>query len=200
MRVLLAEDQTMLRTALAGLLDLEPDFEVVAQVARGDEIVSEARRVEPDVALLDIELPGVSGIDATPALLEAVPGCTIVILTTFGRPGYLKRALEAGARGFLVKDAPVAQLAQQIRTVLDGSIVVDPGLAASALTVPSNPLSDRERDVLAVAADGASVAEIAGRLHLSHSTVRNYLSAAIGKTGTQNRVAAARAAEQNGWL
>src|SRR5690554_1393982 len=173
----------MLRTALATLLQLEPDIELVAQVDRGDEILEAARASAPDVALLDIELPGASGLDVAPQLLTEFPECTVVILTTFGRPGYLKRALEAGARGFLVKDAPVSQLAAQIRAAVGGSIVVDPALAASALASPPNPLTDRERDVLTAGSDGADIRSIAERLHLSESTVRNYLSSAIGKTG-----------------
>jgi two-component system response regulator DesR len=199
-KILLAEDQAMLRTALATLLDLEPDFELVAQVERGDQILAAARECEPEIALLDIELPGASGLDIAPQLLAEFPECTVVILTTFGRPGYLKRALEAGARGFLVKDAPVAQLAEQIRAAVAGSIVVDPALAASALASPPNPLTERERDVLAAGSDGSSVTAIAHTLHLSESTVRNYLSAAIGKTGTRNRTAAERVARDHGWL
>lgn len=200
MRILLAEDQAMLRTALATLLDLEPDFDLVAQVERGDEVLGAARASAPDIALLDIELPGTSGLDIAPQLLAEFPECTVVILTTFGRPGYLKRALEAGARGFLVKDAPVSQLAEQIRAAVAGSIVVDPALAATALASPPNPLTDREREVLAAGSDGSSIAAIAERLHLSESTVRNYLSAAIGKTGTHNRMAAERTARESGWL
>ena len=200
MRILLAEDQAMLRTALATLLDLEQDFELVAQVEHGDQIMAAARDCSPDIALLDIELPGASGLEVAPQLLAEFPECTVVILTTFGRPGYLKRALEAGARGFLVKDAPVSQLAEQIRAAAAGTIVVDPVLAASALSSPPNPLTGRERDVLAAGSDGSSIAGIAERLHLSESTVRNYLSSAIGKTGTRNRTAAERTARDNGWL
>jgi two-component system response regulator DesR len=200
MRILLAEDQTMFRTALASLLDLEADFEVVAQVARGDEIVAAAREARPDVALLDIEMPGASGLEVVPQLRREFPDCAVVMLTTFGRPGYLKRALEAGARGFLLKDVPVEQLAEQVRAIARGSIVVDPQLAASALATPQNPLTEREREVLSAGARGATVQEIADRLHLSQATVRNYLSSAIGKTGAQNRVGAARIAEHHGWL
>ncbi|HEY6800114.1 MAG TPA: response regulator transcription factor [Agromyces sp.] len=200
MRILLAEDQTMFRTALASLLDLEADFEVVAQVARGDEIVAAAREARPDVALLDIEMPGASGLEVVPQLRREFPDCAVVMLTTFGRPGYLKRALEAGARGFLLKDVPVEQLAEQVRAIARGSIVVDPHLAASALATPQNPLTEREREVLSAGARGATVQEIADRLHLSQATVRNYLSSAIGKTGAQNRVGAARIAEHHGWL
>jgi len=200
MRILLAEDQTMFRTALASLLDLEADFEVVAQVARGDEIVAAAREAHPDVALLDIEMPGANGLEVVPQLRRELPDCAVVMLTTFGRPGYLKRALEAGARGFLLKDVPVEQLAEQVRAIVRGSIVVDPQLAASALATPQNPLTEREREVLSAGARGATVQEIADRLHLSQATVRNYLSSAIGKTGAQNRVGAARIAEHHGWL
>ncbi|GGR15374.1 response regulator transcription factor [Streptomyces roseolus] len=199
-RVLLAEDQGMMRGALALLLGMEADIEVVAQVGRGDEIVERALLARPDVALLDIELPGRSGLDAAAELRDEVPDCRVLILTTFGRPGYLRRAMEAGAAGFLVKDGPVEELAEAIRAVLRGETVVDPALAAAALGAGPNPLTAREREALAAAVDGATVADIAGRLRLSESTVRNYLSAAIGKTGTRNRMEAARAARQQGWL
>jgi two-component system, NarL family, response regulator DesR len=199
-RVLLAEDQGMMRGALATLLGLEPDLEVVAQVDRGDLVVAAAREHRPDVALLDIEMPGVSGLEAALALRTAVPECRVLILTTFGRPGYLRRAMDAGARGFLVKDSPVEDLAAAIRKVLGGETVVDPALAAAALAAGPNPLTDRERDVLAAAVDGATINELAGRLHLSESTVRNYLSSAIGKTGSRNRMEAVQAARAQGWL
>lgn len=199
-RVLLAEDQGMMRGALALLLGLEDDMEVVAQVGRGDEIVAAARAQRPDVALLDIELPGCSGLDAAAALREECPDCRVLILTTFGRPGYLRRAMEAGAAGFLVKDGPVEELAAAIRRVLAGGTVVDPALAAAALSAGPNPLTARESDVLKASADGATVADVAARLHLSESTVRNYLSSAIGKTGTRNRTEAVREARQQGWL
>ncbi|GAA0974370.1 response regulator transcription factor [Acrocarpospora macrocephala] len=199
-RILLAEDQTMMRGALALLLGLEPDMEIVAQVAGGDEVVAAALDARPDVALLDIEMPGRGGLEAAADLRERVPGCRVLILTTFGRPGYLRRAMEAGAYGFLVKDGPVEELAASIRRVLAGERVIDPALAAAALSAGPSPLTDRERDVLAVAGDGATIADIAARLHLSESTVRNYLSSAIGKTGTRNRVEAARLARHNGWL
>ncbi|MCX5396697.1 response regulator transcription factor [Streptomyces sp. NBC_00102] len=199
-RVLLAEDQGMMRGALALLLGMEPDFEVVAQVGSGDEIVPAALTSRPDVALLDIELPVRSGLDAAADLREQVPECRVLILTTFGRPGYLRRAMEAGASGFLVKDGPVEELAGAIRRVLGGETVVDPALAAAALGAGPSPLTARERDALNAASDGATVADIARRLHLSESTVRNYLSSAIGKTGTRNRTEAARAARQQGWL
>jgi two-component system response regulator DesR len=199
-KVLLAEDQGLLRGALALLLDLEEDFEVVGQVATGDRIVPTAREVRPDVAVLDIEMPGRSGLDAAADLHAELPGCKILIVTTFGRPGYLRRAMEAGASGFLVKDGPVEDLARAIRRVLAGERVVDPELATAALSAGPNPLTARERDVLAAAVDGSTVADIAGHLHLSESTVRNYLSAAIGKTGSRNRIEAVRAARHNGWL
>ncbi|MFI0901203.1 response regulator [Streptomyces sp. NPDC020983] len=199
-RVLLAEDQGMMRGALALLLDLEDDMEVVAQVGAGDQVVAEALAVRPDVALLDIEMPGASGLDAAAELREKLPECRVLILTTFGRPGYLRRAMEAGAAGFLVKDGPVEELAGAIRRVLRGERVIDPALAAAALSAGPSPLTARERDVLNAAADGATVADIAGKLFLSESTVRNYLSAAIGKTGSRNRMEAVRAARQNGWL
>ncbi len=199
-RVLLAEDQGMMRGALALLLGLEPDIEVVAQVGTGDAIVDAALVHRPDVALLDIELPGISGLDAAAVLREEAPGCRVLILTTFGRPGYLRRAMEAGASGFLVKDGPVEELAEAIRRVLTGETVVDPALAAAALSAGPSPLTARECDVLKASADGATVADIAARLHLSESTVRNYLSAAIGKTGTRNRTEALREARHQGWL
>ncbi|MFF9160667.1 response regulator [Streptomyces longwoodensis] len=199
-RVLLAEDQGMMRGALALLLGMEPDIEVVAQVGAGDAIVDAALVHRPDVALLDIELPGRSGLDAAADLREQAPGCRVLILTTFGRPGYLRRAMDAGAAGFLVKDGPVEELAGAIRRVLTGETVVDPALAAAALSAGPNPLTARERDVLEAAADGATVADVAARLHLSESTVRNHLSAAIGKTGTRNRMEALREARHQGWL
>ncbi|MFE5542342.1 response regulator [Streptomyces sp. NPDC056534] len=199
-RLLLAEDQGMMRGALALLLGMEHDMEVVAQVGRGDEIVDAALLARPDVALLDIELPSRSGLDAAADLRTEAPDCRVLILTTFGRPGYLRRAMEAGAAGFLVKDGPVEELAESIRQVLRGETVIDPALAAAALGAGPNPLTGRERDALAAAVDGATIADIAAALHLSESTVRNYLSSAIGKTGTRNRMEAVRAARRQGWL
>ena len=199
-RVLLAEDQAMMRGALAVLLDLEDDIEVVAQVADGSGIVPTAQELRPDVALLDIELPGRSGLDAAAELAEVVPECRVVMVTTFGRPGYLQRAMAAGAVGFLVKDGPVEGLADAIRRVAGGATVIDPELAGLALRAVVNPLTARERDVLAAAEGGATIADIASRLHLSASTVRNYLSDAIGKTGTRNKTEAALLARRNGWL
>jgi two-component system response regulator DesR len=198
--VLLAEDQAMMRGALAVLLELEDDLEVAAQVADGAEIVPTALDVRPDVALLDIELPGRSGLDAAADLARALPDCRVVMVTTFGRPGYLQRAMAAGAVGFLVKDGPVEGLADAIRRVAAGETVIDPELAGLALRAVANPLTGRERDVLAAAENGATIADIAGRLHLSTSTVRNYLSDAIGKTGTRNKTEAALLARRNGWL
>ena len=199
-RVLLAEDQAMMRGALAVLLDLEDDIEVVAQVSDGTEIVPAALDARPDVALLDIELPGRSGLDAAGDLAAELPGCRVVMLTTFGRPGYLQRAMASGAVGFLVKDGPVEGLADAVRKVAGGATVIDPELAGLALRAVTNPLTAREREVLAAAEDGAAIADIATRLHLSASTVRNYLSDAIGKTGTRNKTEAALLARRNGWL
>src|SRR5574341_1753278 len=195
-RVLLAEDQAMVRGALAALLGLEEDIEVVAEVARGDEVVPAALETVPDVALLDIEMPGGGGLSAARALHEHVPACRIVILTTFGRSGYLRQAMESGAVGFLLKDAPATELAIAIRRVMAGERVVDPKLALAALSEGDNPLTRREREVLAVTLDGASIAEIAARLVVSEGTVRNHISTAIQKLGAQNRMEAARLAEQ----
>ena len=199
-RLLLADDQALVRGALAALLDLEPDLSVVAEVGRGDEVVSAARSAEPDVALLDVEMPGVDGIAATAALRVAVPGCRVLVVTTFGRPGYLRRAMEAGASGFVVKDTPAAQLADAVRRVHAGLRVVDPTLAAETLVAGTSPLTSRESDVLRAARDGGTVADIAKSLHLSEGTVRNHLSAAIGKTGARTRAEAVRLAVENGWL
>ncbi|MFI0983046.1 response regulator [Streptomyces sp. NPDC021093] len=199
-RVLLAEDQSMVREALAALLGLEPDIEVVAQVARGDEVLAAARATPVDVALLDIEMPGLTGIEAAALLSAGLPELKIVVLTTFGRPGYLRTAMEAGAHAFLVKDAPAAQLAAAVRKVLAGERVIDPTLAAAALAGGANPLTDRERDVLRAAADGSTNAEVAAALQLSQGTVRNYLSTAIQKLATRNRAEAVRVAREKGWL
>ncbi|HET8590422.1 MAG TPA: response regulator transcription factor [Nakamurella sp.] len=199
-RLLLADDQALIRGAFAALLATEPDLEVVAQVGRGDEVVPAAVRSTPDVALLDVQMPGMDGLAAAGALHQRVPDCRIVMLTTFGRPGYLRRALEAGASGFLVKDAPPEQLIDAIRRVHSGLRVVDPTLAVETLTVGDSPLTGRERDVLAAAADGGTVAEIAGKLFLSEGTVRNYLSSVIGKTGARTRADAVRIATERGWL
>jgi two-component system response regulator DesR len=199
-RVLVAEDQSMVRGALRALLELEEDITVVAEVGRGDEVLPAAREHVPDVALLDIEMPGQDGIEAARELAAELPGVRAVVHTTFGRPGFLRRAMEVGAAGFLVKDAPVAELATAIRAVVAGERVIDRELAAAALAIGATPLSAREADVLREAADGATVADIARRLFLSEGTVRNYLSSAIGKTGARTRVEAARVAADKGWL
>ncbi len=199
-RVLLAEDQGMVRGALVALLRLEGDIAVVAEVARGDAVVPAALQTQPDVALLDIEMPGGDGLSAAKALHEQLPACRVVILTTFGRSGYLRRAMESGAVGFLLKEAPASQLAVAIRRVMAGDRVVDPELALAALTEGHNPLTSREREVLTVALSGASLAAIADQLSLSEGTVRNHLSIAIQKLGARNRMEAARLAEQKGWL
>ena len=199
-RLLLADDQQLVRSALAALLELDEAFEVVAQVGRGDQVVAAAREHQADVALLDIEMPGLDGLAAAAALAQEVPQCRVIILTTFGRPGYLRRAMESGALGFVVKDAPAEQLADAVRRVAAGERVVDPALAAATLAGGPSPLTGRERDVLVAARSGATVADIAGKLFLSEGTVRNYLSAAIAKTGVRNRLEAVRVADERGWL
>jgi two-component system, NarL family, response regulator DesR len=199
-RVLIAEDQAMIRGALAALLSTEPDIEVVAQVERGDRVVEEALRVKPDVALLDIEMPGQDGITAAADLRLKLPSCKVLILTVFGRPGYLRRAVDAGVSGFLLKDAPPDELASAIRRTAKGEKVIDAQLAHAALSEGSSPLTPRERDVLAMSVRGASVEEVARSLHLTNGTVRNHLSIAIQKLNAHNRVEAARIAEEKGWL
>jgi two-component system response regulator DesR len=199
-RLLLADDQALIRGALAALLGMESDLTVVAEVGRGDEVVPAAVAHEPDVALLDVQMPGLDGLAAAGALREQVPGCRVLMLTTFGRPGYLRRALAAGASGFMVKDAPPEQLVDAIRRVHAGLRVVDPALAVESITVGEAPFTARERDVLAAAADGATVAGIARTLFLSEGTVRNHLSSIIGKTGARTRADAARIATERGWI
>ena len=199
-RLLLADDQELIRSALAVMLGLEEDFEVVGTVGRGDEVVAAAKAHHPDVALLDIDMPGIDGLAAAGVLAHEVPQCRSIILTTFGRPGYLRRAMESGASGFVVKDAPAEQLAVAIRRVAAGERVVDPVLAAATLASGASPLTARERDVLVAARPGATVAEIAEKLVLSEGTVRNYLSAAIAKAGARNRAEAVRTADERGWL
>jgi two-component system response regulator DesR len=199
-RVLLAEDQAMVRGALSALLDLEEDIEIVAEASRGDEVLPAALDALPDVALLDIEMPGGDGLGAAAALKENLPSCHVIILTTFGRAGYLKRAMESGAVGFLLKDAPASGLASAVRRVMNGERVVDPGLAAAALSEGESPLTGREREVLSASANGATIEDVAAKLYLSEGTVRNYLSTAIKKLGARNRVEAARLAERKGWL
>lgn len=199
-RLLLADDQALVRGALASLLDLEDDLEVVAQVGRGDEVLEAARVSAVDVCVLDIEMPGCDGIEACRQVVEALPGVRVLIVTTFARPGYLRRALEAGALGYVVKDTPSDELATAVRKVARGERVVDPTLAGESLAAGPNPLTPREQDVLRVALDGRPVAEIAGEVYLSAGTVRNYLSSAIAKTHTSTRVEAAREAQRRGWL
>ena len=199
-RLLLADDQALVRGALAALLDLEPDLSVVAEVGRGDEVVAAARESKPDVALLDVVMPGTDGITAAKALRSAVPTCRVLIVTTFGRPGYLRRAMEAGASGFVVKDTPAKQLADAVRRVHSGLRVVDPTLAAETLATGESPLTDRETDVLRAARAGGTVADLEKELHLSEGTVRNHLSSAIGKTRARNGGEAVRIAADNGWL
>jgi two-component system response regulator DesR len=199
-KVLLADDQALVRGALAALLALEPDIEVVAEVGRGDDVLSEARAGGADVCLLDIEMPGADGIEVAAQLAAELPGCRTLMVTTFGRPGFLRRALEAGASGFVVKDTPARELAEAVRRVHAGLRVVDPSLATESLLGGPNPLTERERVVLREALDGSTVAVLSSRLHLSPGTVRNYLSSAIGKTGTSTRAEAARTAEERGWL
>lgn len=199
-RVLLAEDQALVRGALVALLTLEGDIVIVAEAARGDDVVPAALATSPDVALLDIEMPGGNGLDAARALHEALPSCHVLILTTFGRSGYLRRVMEGGAVGFLLKDAPAAELAVAIRRVVAGERVVDPKLALTALSVAHNPLTPREREALAAGIGGASIADIAAALSLSEGTVRNHLSIAIQKIGVRNRIEAAHRAAEQGWL
>jgi two-component system response regulator DesR len=199
-KLLLADDQALVRGALAALLSLEADLEVVAEVGRGDEVVDAARRTRPDVALVDVEMPGLDGISATAALRAALPACRVLVVTTFGRPGYLRRAMAAGASGFVVKDTPARQLADAVRRVASGLRVVDPGLAAETLASGDSPLTHREADVLRAARDGGTVADVAAALSLSEGTVRNHLSAAIGKTGARTRAEAVRLADERGWL
>jgi len=199
-KVLIAEDQAMIRGALAALLAIESDIEIVAQVDRGDRVVETALKTTPDVALLDIEMPGKDGITAAAELRRQLPDCRVLILTVFGRPGYLRKAVDAGISGFLLKDAPPDELAAAIRRTAGGEKVIDSKLAVAALSEGSSPLTPRERDVLAMSTRGASVEEIARTLHLTNGTVRNHLSIAIQKLNARNRVEAARIAEEKGWL
>ncbi len=199
-RVLIAEDQAMVRGALKALLAMEGDIEIVAETDRADEVLTLALQTSPDVALLDIEMPGGDGITAAGQLRNELPSCRTLILTTFGRPGFLRRAMEGGASGFMLKDAPAHELALAIRRTMAGERVIDPGLAAAALSSGISPLSEREREVLVAGQNGASIAEIAKTLFLSEGTVRNYLSSAIQKLEVSNRTEAARVAEDQGWL
>jgi two-component system, NarL family, response regulator DesR len=199
-RALIAEDQAMVRGALATLLSLEDDIEVVAQVSRGDQVLDAARAAEPDIALLDIEMPGQTGLEAAQELRHALPTCRVLILTTFGRPGYLRKAMEDGAAGFMLKDAPASELATAIRRAMAGERVVDPGLAAAALSQGESPLTAREHEVLLASREHATVAELAAALYLSPGTVRNHISSVLQKLGARNRAEAVRMAEERGWL
>jgi two-component system response regulator DesR len=199
-RLLLADDQALVRGALSALLGLEPDLEVVAEVGSGDAVLPAVLEHRPDVALLDVEMPGLDGISATAEVRRAAPDTRVLIVTTFGRPGYLRRALQAGASGFVVKDTPAPQLADAVRRVHAGLRVVDPGLATDSLLAGESPLTARETEILQAARDGSPVAAIAAKLFLSEGTVRNHLSSAIGKTGATNRAEAVLTAEGNGWL
>ena len=199
-KLLLADDQALVRGAMAALLDMEPDLKVVAEVGRGDEVVEAARAHDVDVALLDVEMPGMDGVAAARELHRALPQCRMLMVTTFGRAGYLRQAMAAGASGFIVKDTPARQLADAVRRVHEGLRVVDPALAAQSLAQGDSPLTERETDVLRSAREGGTVADIARELHLSEGTVRNHLSSAIGKTGARTRAEAVRLAVDNGWL
>ncbi|MGO3151197.1 MAG: response regulator [Galactobacter sp.] len=198
--LMLVDDQAMVRGALGALLDLEDDLQVVAQAADADSAVSRAAEVKPDVCLMDIQLAGEDGIAATPRVIAASPETRVLIVTTFARPGYLRAALEAGASGFVVKDAPAEELADAVRRVHTGLRVVDSALAEESLFAGASPLTDREAELLRLALEGISVAAMATRVHLSAGTVRNHLSAAIGKTGSENRAQAARQAREKGWI
>jgi len=199
-RILLADDQALVRGALAALLDLEADLDVVAQVGRGDEVVAAARSSHAQVCLLDIEMPGLTGLEVAEQLRAELPAVRSLIVTTFGRPGYVRRALDAGAAGFLIKDTPARELADAVRRVHAGLRVVDPDLAAESLMSGPSPLTTRESEILLLALDGSPVAVIAARAQLSVGTTRNHLSAAIGKTGASTRAEAARVARSKGWI
>ncbi|GAA4230490.1 response regulator transcription factor [Actinomadura meridiana] len=199
-RVLLADDEHLIRGAVAALLGLEPDLEVVAEVGRGDEVPAAVAAHDPDVAVLDIEMPGMDGLTVAERLSASGARCSICILTSFGRPGYLRRAMASGVRGFVAKDAPTQELAAAIRKVHGGGRYLDAELAASAMAAGDNPLTDREREILRLTGTGTETARIATQLHLSEGTVRNYLSTAMTKLGATTRVAAARTAKEMGWI
>lgn len=199
-RLLLVDDQALVRGAMGALLELEDDLVVVGEAGDGATAEAEVARLAPDVCLMDIQMPGVDGIAATRAIRASSPGTRVLVVTTFARPGYLRAALEAGASGFVVKDAPPAQLAEAVRRVHAGLSVLDPDLAAASLAEGANPLTEREQQVLRLSADGRAVARIAAEVFLSAGTVRNHLSSAIGKTGAANRTQAARIAHEKGWI
>ena len=198
-RILLAEDQAMLRGALAALLALESDIEVLGSAPDGEAAWRDVQRLKPDVLISDIEMPGLTGLDLAQRIQRHELPMKVIIVTTFARSGYLRRALEAGVGGYLLKDAPAEQLAEAVRTVHRGGRAIDPQLALEAWS-EADPLNDRERQVLRLAGEGQSAGDIAQHLNLSHGTVRNYLSEAIGKLGVGNRIEAYRLARQKGWL
>ncbi len=199
-RILLADDQALVRGALATLLGLEDDLEVIAQVGRGDEVLAAVAEHRPDIALLDVEMPGIDGLSAAARVRATYPDVRIVIVTTFGRAGYLSRALTAGVSGYVVKDTPASELADVVRRVMHGETVIDAALATDALTAGPSPLTPREAEVLAAARDGGTIADVALILHLSEGTTRNHLSSAMQKLEARTRADAARIAEERGWL
>lgn len=199
-KILIADDQQLVRDALGALLSLQADIEVAGSCGRGDQVLDLARQAQPDVVLLDIDMPGMDGISVAQQLREHHLPCRSLIVTTFGRPGYMARALEAGASGFVVKDTPASQLAETIRKIHAGLRVVDPQLAAESFALGPSPLTDREKQVLQAAKDGASIVTLASQLHLSQGTVRNHLSSSIAKMNAANRFDAAHRADENGWL
>lgn len=199
-RLAIADDQALVRGALRALLAAEPDLDVVAECGRGDEVVAMVAEARPDVCLLDIEMPGMDGITVAGQLAESCPGCRVLVVTTFGRPGYLRRAMDAGVAGFIVKDTPASELARAVRTVHEGGRVIDPELAAESLVEGHNPLTEREQEILRLAEEGSSIMVIAEQLSLSAGTVRNHVSSAIAKTHSGNRAEAARSARELGWL
>jgi len=199
-RVLIAEDQALIRAAIGQLLEAHGECEVVAQVGRGDEVLATALETRPEVALLDIELPGADGFAVAALLRDHVPGCKVLILTVFGRPGYMQRALESGARGFILKDSSPGELMDAVRRVAEGQRVLNSTLAVLAIQEGANPLTAREREVLSLSLSGAAVVNVARELHLTEGTVRNYLSTAMQKLNATNRVEAALLAEEKGWL
>ncbi|MBR8740242.1 response regulator transcription factor [Nocardiopsis sp. MG754419] len=199
-RILLAEDAHLVRGAIAALLDLEPDLEVVGQTGRGDAVADLVARHRPDVAVLDVEMPGTDGLSVAELLAETAPDCAVVVLTGFGRPGYLRRAVRAGVRGFLHKDAPVTELAQAVRVVHAGGQSIDPELATAAMTAGVSPLTRRETEVLRALSRGVGFTEVARALDIAEGTVRNHVSAAIAKTRAENHIGAVRVAQDMGWL
>ncbi|MQA93208.1 MAG: response regulator [Streptosporangiales bacterium] len=199
-RILLADDERLVRGAVATLLRLEADLDVVAEVGRGDGVAAAVAAHDPEVAVLDIDMPGRDGLTVAEELLRGGARCAVCMLTSFGRPGYLQRAMAAGVRGFVGKDAPAEQLAAAIRKVHAGGRYLDAELAAGAMAAGGNPLTEREREIMRLVGTGAETAEIAARLHLSEGTVRNYLSSSMAKLGESNRLAAVRTATDMGWI